>query len=230
MAKDRLVGALILAAAALITILAFFQIYYLGCSGDADLLWKGNTAYLLVHGERRGYHTSYLGYSGQVIKGYFGAGSLPDDVAPYTLILRITPSGVQRYEENRSLSIFTPWGENLYAWHSDGRLLKWMGTRFDEASVEERKRFPTWPSIPPKSIDNAGGWSARYSITSGPNDELSLQLDETPITVLVTPLNIYDGEVGISVSINGGPPQRVFHRIGKPTRVSGKEYERAFPR
>lgn len=229
MAKGRLAGAVILAAATLITILGFFQVYYLGCSGDADLLWKGNKAYLLVHGERRGYHASYLGFIGLSIKGYFGVVDLPDDTAPYTLVLRITPSGVQRYEEDRSVSIFTPLGEDFYAWDSDGRVLKWTGTRFDEASVEERKRFPTWPSLPPKTIDNLDGWSARYSITSGPTDQMSMQLDKTRVTVVVTPLNIYDGEVEISVSIDGGSSQQEFHRIGKPKRVSAEEYERAFP-
>ena len=37
MVKERIAGAMILVAAALVTVLAFFQIYYLGCSGDADL-------------------------------------------------------------------------------------------------------------------------------------------------------------------------------------------------
>ena len=228
MVKERFAGAMILVAAALVTVLAFFQIYYLGWSGDADLLWRGNTAYLLIHGERRGYHTSYLGSAGRFIQGYFGVAGLPDDVAPYTLVFRITPSGIQRYEENRSLSLFTPFGEDLYAWDPDGHLLKWTGARFDKASAEERKRFPEWPSLPPKSINDADGWSARYSITSGPAEQVSMEIEKIPVTVLVTPLNNYDGEVEIGVSIHGRPREQIFHISGKPKRVSQKEYNRGF--
>src|SRR5579859_4272682 len=92
--KPSWIGASVFSLVLLAMLLAFFQVYYIGGSGDGDLLWNTNVAYLLVHGERRGYHASYLGYVGELFKGRLGVAGPPDDRTPFTLIIRITPSGI----------------------------------------------------------------------------------------------------------------------------------------
>jgi hypothetical protein len=52
--KSRLKGLLMLGAALALVLSNFFQVYYVGSSGDGDLLWTPNRAYLLVDGEHRG--------------------------------------------------------------------------------------------------------------------------------------------------------------------------------
>lgn len=222
-------GGIILAVGSLMILLGYLQAYYVASSGDADLLWKGDAAYLVVSGERRGYRVSYLGYPVGVTKAFLAIPKAPDEAQPFTAIAQITPYGIQRHQENRKLSLFTPLGQNLYAWDSDGNLLKWSGTRFGPATAEERQKFPEYPSLPPKTINDVDGWSARYSITNGPSDPIHFNLDRAPVTILVRWTSITDNQVSITVSIQDRPSEEAFRRSGKPQRVSGKEYELAFP-
>jgi hypothetical protein len=227
--KPSLAGGIILAVGAFVILLGYLQAYYVASSGDADLFWKSDTAYLVVSGERRGYHVSYLGYLAGVTKAFLAIQQAPDDVHPFTDISRITPSGIQRFEENRILSFFTPLGQDLYAWDSDAHLLKWSVSRFEPATAEERRKFPQYPSLPPKAINDVDGWSVRYSITNGPSDPIHFNLDRAPVTILVRWTSIIDGQVSITVSIHDRSSEEVFRRTGKPQRVSGREYELAFP-
>ena len=209
-------------------LLGFFQVYYIGGSGDGDLLWNTNAAYLLVHGERRGYHASYLGYVGELFKGHLGVADTPDDRTPFTLIIRITPSGIERYEEKHSFDFFTPLGQDLYAWGPGAVLWKWAGTHFEKANAEEQLKLGGTPHLPKNDLTDANGWSARYSITAKIKEGYSLQLDGAPITVTVETRNLSDGVLSVDLLRQGHSAEQIYYRSGRPRRVSKNEYERTF--
>jgi hypothetical protein len=137
--KPSLLGAVVFSLLLVLIASVFFQIYYIGGSGDGDLLWNQNEAYLFVHGEHRGYHVSYLGYVGELVKEYFGVIDSPDDVKPFTAITKITSSSIERYETVGTFDFYTPLGRNIYALHDQAPLWKWVGTHFEEASVQDQQ-------------------------------------------------------------------------------------------
>src|SRR5258706_10151729 len=69
--------------------------------------------------DRRGYHVSYLGYLSELLKQHFGVIDSPDDENPFTLVIRITPAGTERYELKGEYHYFTPLDSVLYAGHND---------------------------------------------------------------------------------------------------------------
>jgi hypothetical protein len=226
--KPALAGALVLGVALLLIFLSFSQIYYIGGSGDGDLLWNQNEAYLFVHGERRGYHVSYLGYVGELVKEYFGVIDSPNDVKPFTAITKITSSSIERYETVGTFDFYTPLGQNIYALHDQAPLWKWVGTHFEEASAQDQQALGNAARLPKRDFTDVSGWSARYSITAKIKEQFTIQLDSRPITVAVTTLNLADGQVSVDVFRPDHPPEAVFHRNGRPRRVSRTEYERVF--
>jgi len=208
--------------------LCFFHVYYIGGSGDGDLLWNAKEAYLFVHGERRGYHVSYLGYLPELVKGYFGVIGSPDDESQFTLVIRITPSKTQRCEEKGEFHYFTPIENNIYAGRNDENLWKWTGGHFEKASIEDQRKLSGTQRLSNKDFNDANGWSGRFSITSKIKEQFPITLDGSPLTVEATTLNFIEGEVSVDLMRPNRPPENIFKRNGQPRRVSKGEYERAF--
>jgi hypothetical protein len=100
---------------------------------------------LFVHGDRRGYHVSYLGYLGELLKQHFGVIDSPDDENPFTIVIRITPAGTERYEVKGEYHYFTPFDHVLYAGHNDQTLWKWAGTHFERASIRGTDKVERHP-------------------------------------------------------------------------------------
>ena len=226
--KRTLAGGVALGAAVAVILLTFFQIHYIGGSGDGDLLWNTKEAYLFVRGERRGYHVSYLGYLGELVIEYFGVIDPPDDENPFTLVIRITPAGTERYEVKGEYHYFTPLDDILYAGHNDQYLWKWIGTHFEKASIEEQRRLNGIQRLSKKEFTDVNGWSGRYSVTSKIKEQFPLLLSRAPMTVEVTTLNLADGEVSVDLLRPDHPPETIFRRNGRPHRVSRSEYEHTF--
>src|SRR6266403_240922 len=226
--KPTLIGGVAFSLALLLILSSFFNIYYLSSSGDGDLLWSANEAYLFIYGERRGYHVSYLGYVGELVKEYFGVIDSPNDVKPFTAITKITSSSIERYETVGTFDFYTPLGQNIYALHDQAPLWKWVGTHFEQASAQDQQALGNAARLPKRDFTDVSGWSARYSITAKIKEQFTIQLDSRPITVAVTTLNLADGQVSVEVFRPDHPPEAVFHRNGRPRRVSRAEYERVF--
>jgi len=226
--KPALAGALVLGVALLLICLSFSQIYYIGGSGDGDLLWNVKEAYLFVHGERRGYHVSYLGYLAELVKGYFGAIDPPDDERPFTIVIRITPSGIERHGEKDQFGYFTPVDDSIYAGRNDSNLWKWAGTHFEKAGIDEQKKVKGIEGLSKKNFTNVSGWSARYSVTSNMKEEFPITLGGKSMTVQVTTLNLSAGEVSVDLLRHDLPAETLFRRSGQPRRVSRTEYQQSF--
>lgn len=172
----------------------FLQLYYVGSSGDGDLLWNPSRAYLFVHGEHRGYRISYLGYIASLVKGYFGVVDEPDERRPYTLVVIIDSTGFHRFEEGQTFECLTPLKQDIYARH-DTTLWKWTGTKFAEASEQEQSQVDT--SHFRDDFTDLDGWSARRLITTSVERNFDLRLDGAAAQIKVRTLNLYDGEVVI---------------------------------
>jgi hypothetical protein len=222
--KPSLIGGLAFFLALLVIASAFLQIYFIGSSGDGDLLWNAKEAYLFVHGERRGYHVSCLGYVAAGIKTLFGVIDSPDDRNPFTLVIRITPAGTERYEVKGEYDYFAPFDNILYGVHNDQNLWKWAGTHFEKASIDEQRRLNGIQGLSKKEFTDVNGWSGRYSVTSKIKEQFPFLLSGAPMTVEVTTLNLADGEVSVDLLRPDHPPETIFRRNGRPRRVSKSEY------
>jgi len=208
----------------LVVLSLFFHIYYIDSSADEDLLWNPNEVYLFMHGEHRGYHVSYLGYSAEIAKSFFGVMDDSDDTKPYTVIIRITRSGVERFEETRIFDFFTPHGADLYAWNEN--LWKWAGTHFERASSEEEQKFGTRPSLPKKQFADVDGWSGDSPSASKTKLQPPTQVGGVQMT-----FDIRNGELYVDVSGHHHPPQKLYYPyLDGAQHVSKSEYLRVFGR
>src|SRR5260370_9832454 len=164
--KPTIIGGGILFLAAALIAMSFFQTYYIGSSGDGDLLWNADEAYLLIHGERRGYRLSGLEYVAATLKGFFGVIDLANDRKLFTEVIKITPSAIQHHEVVGTFAFYTPRNQNIYALHGQAMLSKWVDTHFEEASPEEQQKVEIVASIPMRDFTDVNGWSPRDSVTT----------------------------------------------------------------
>jgi hypothetical protein len=105
---------------------------------------------------------------------------------------------------------------------------KWVGTHFEEASPEEQRKVEIATSIPMRDFTDVNGWSARYSVTTKINDEYKIPLSGGPLTLVVKTLNLTDGDVSLGLLRSDHSPETIYHRIGRPRRVSKTEYDKSF--
>jgi hypothetical protein len=223
--NSRVKALLMLSAALALVLSNFLQLYYVGSSGDSDLLWNPSRAYLLVHGERRGYRISYLGYIADLVKRYFGVVDQPHQRRPYTLVVMIDSSGVHRYEEGQIFECFTPLNQDIYARH-DTTLWRWTGTKFVQAGEQEQRQVDT--SHFRDDFTDLNGWSARRLINASVKRDFDLELGGAPAEIKIRMLNLYDGEVVVDLSQSNRAPETIFHNSGRPRRVNKSEYELLF--
>jgi hypothetical protein len=225
--KPSLIGGVAFSLTLLLIASSFFNIYYLSSSGDGDLLWNVKAAYLFVHGERRGYHVSYLGYLAELVKGFFGVLDSPDERNSFTLVIQITPAGIESHEVNGIFEYYTPADDTIYG-ACDGDLWKWTSTRFEKAALGERKKFDGIERLSKKDFTNVNGWSGRRSITSKIKEQFPVVLGGIPMTVEVTTLNLRAGEVSVDLLRHDLPAETLFRRSGQPRRVSRSAYQQNF--
>src|SRR3979490_224761 len=140
-----------------IVVASSVQTYRVSDGGDATLLSNANEAYLFLDVKRLGYRLSYLEYLGEMIREPFGVVRSPDDTRSFTVVLRITPSEVQRFETG-DFDFFTPVYGRIYANH-DRVLWKWVETHFEEASPEEQQKIGGVKVLSRKDFTDVDGWS-----------------------------------------------------------------------
>jgi hypothetical protein len=226
--KPSLRGAVALSFALLLIFLSFFRVYYIGGYGDCDMLWNDKEAYVFIHGERRGYNVSYLGYVGELAKEYLEVIDSPDDRISFTSIVRITPSGIERYWETKIFDHYTPFVDGLYA-NNDGQLWKWADTHFVQESTVQQWKLHGVERLSRKDFNDVNGWSGLYSAPSKMKEQFSIQVGGLPVAV-----EVKDGQVSINLSRPGNPPEiqrateKLYYGQGHTQRVSKVEYEHVF--
>jgi hypothetical protein len=147
--KPSIGGVTAFSLAAALVALSFFQMHFVESSGDGDLLWNGNEAYLFVHGVRRSYRLSYLGYLGEMIKEPLGVVASPDSRSPFTLVVQITPSAVRSYQVAGEFEFCTPLEHSLRLSRDDSTDVKGWSARHSVTSrtYEEFKIQVRWETI-----------------------------------------------------------------------------------
>jgi len=221
-------GAVALSFALLLIFLTFFRVYFIGGFGDCDMLWNEKEAYVFIHGERLGYNASYLGYVGEIAKEYFGVIDSPDERKSFTFIIRITPSGIERYEDSKIFEYYTPFDDGLYA-ASDGELWKWADTHFAKASAEQQRKHEDINRLSRKDFADVNGSSGLYSAPSKINEQFLIHVGGLAVTTQAR-----NGQISISLLSPGNPPQkqaiteRSSYGQGGTQRVSRVEYEHIF--
>jgi hypothetical protein len=226
--KRGILGGLALCLVAVLIVLSFFRMYYIGGSGTADLLWNQDEGYLFVYGARHGYRISYPGYLAEMIKESLYLVPSSDGRKPFTLILHITPSGVKRYEFPSIFERYAPINQTIFAAH-EGTLWKWTGNQFEAASAHEEREIGGTDGLARKDFTDVNGWSGRYSITSERFNRITTDIGKKPLTISVKTINAINGEVSIDIETPGRPDETIYHMSFRARRVSKAEYEKAFP-
>src|SRR5579864_6946109 len=109
---------------------------------NGELLWKDGEAYLLIGSAKTGFRVSVLDYMLEPVREYFYATALPSDRTSSFTIMRITPSGIERYDgtSRTYLSSVTPVSDEIYAGCLEG-ICKWTGTQFQAVSEDEARKM-----------------------------------------------------------------------------------------
>jgi hypothetical protein len=223
-------GAVAFGLAILLICSFFFRMYFIGSSGQGDLLWNQHEAYLFIHGGYAGYRVSYLGYLGQLLEVKLlpiGIGS--DESASYTLVFEITPSEVRRYEMKGNFVYYTPLDGAIYAGRQDNTSLwKWAGTGFEQASEQEQKRYDGINRLSREDFDKVVGWSAKYGAVPATHRQVNFELEGKPWALFTEMLSLTKGEVFIDLIRPGGNSERIYYATLSPSRVSRMQYEHIF--
>jgi len=223
------VRAAITVALAAFALLAFAKLHVLRDEGGGGyILWKGDEAYLFMDDRPLGYRVSMLGYLLEPLREYFNAPVPSDDDKWHLAIIRITPAGVERHDQEPEIGIagFTPIFGDIYA-HCPGGICKWTGSRFQLISEQEEQRIGGEGALKGE-FTAVNGWSKRGVRGSSIGDyashyEFSINLDEQ-IKLLVRGGN----PVSVDVLRPDRAPERVWYHEQRTRRVSAAEYRQVF--
>jgi hypothetical protein len=101
-----------------------------------------------------------------------------------------------------------------------GVVLKWNGTHFEAAELQEQERFIHGGHLPP-NFDNMDGWSRR----NGPSDgNLTIEIGGIPITIGFNS-GYPDREASIDLIQSTRPQERIWSLDHRARHVSQAEYE-----
>jgi len=246
MFQKRAFWVAIIAAAVLILLLSL-SVYYVRTDSGGELFWNADNAYFFIGMADRGYRFSYLGYLVEQVREIFPFGaSAPSDKHFSVLVLRVTPSAVQRYSiDNFWLARVEPFQGTLYAANMlpGGRYMKWSGTQFEPATPEEVERhheymikLPTGPPAGP-SYDNVEGWSKRTVVGDIVSESSTVSVEkDSKVTIevggnqltLVMNSGFISHKAYIDLARPGQPPERIWHLDGNAHRVNRADYRRIF--
>jgi hypothetical protein len=217
---------------------AFMKIYFVRDNSGGTVFWKEDEAYLFLGSGHTGYHVTYLEYPLVVTLAYFHVGHSASDQKTSTIVLRVTPAGVERHILNYSDSLLgsspsyvTPFEDGLYASCPGGVLCKWTGDGFAPATEAERQRHGGASGLVRDDAYNpANGWSVQhfglgkidyFEARVGKNLKISVK------TLAIYPPGVYSWN-SVDLVNAGQPPESLYNVDGKLRRVSGAEYEAVF--
>ena len=197
--------------------------------GGGSVLWRSDEAYLFLYDRPIGYRFSILSYLMEPIWEYFYAPAPPEDDAWNLSIIRITPAGAERHDQESSVPIrdFTPIDGGIYA-HCPGGVCKWTGTGFQLLSDQEEQEMGGEGRLSKGEFAEANGWGARGikegSVGDKPDPyEFSIDLyDHVQVVVRG------DNPVTVDVRRPGHASERTWYHEQRTRRVTKAEYEQIF--
>jgi hypothetical protein len=237
--KTKAMVAIAVLAAAMVAA-ASLRTYTIVEGGGGYALWNAHEAYLFISVSQKGYHCSYLKYPLEVIGEYLYAVPLPDDNLRSFMVIRITPSTVERHlvdlkgiAPGSGPDLYTPFEDRIYANCPDlGGLCRWAGDQFERATEEEQRKLDGINRLIQKDIDNVNGWSKQgfgpgpinNKVTIKPNDKFELS-----VANLAADGSGY-GAVSVDLLRPSQAPERICYLDGHPRRVNKAKYEHVFGR
>lgn len=205
------------------------QLHFISDNAGATLFQRGNEAYLFLGAGHTGWHFPALLYPLVMAKGYLHIPADISDQYGQSLILRVTPEGVQRWEApSTDISFLTPFEDGFYGLCPGSVLCKWTtGKGFGIASSEEEKRIGI-NDLHKGSPDNqvVNGWTG-HVLKFSPGDHFEVRLDQN-LVIAVQNRSMKDGayrDVTVDLLRPGQAPENLYHADGFPRRVSKSEYE-----
>lgn len=231
----------LVALAASLTLAGSLHVYYLTDFNGGTLFWKGEEAYLFLGTGHLGYRISYLKYPFVVIGQYFYVPAYTDDVSDSSVVIRITPSTVERHAVDYGYgwdihvpAFLTPFDDGIYAMCQGAILCKWTGNAFEPATEEERHRLDGINRLIRADMNNqaVNGWHVRTTGTIGPGGHLEIPLGEGG-TISVDNLGTnrpLEQWIVIKLLRPNQPPETLYDVNGNQRRVGKKEYESAIRR
>ncbi|MBZ5525218.1 MAG: hypothetical protein LAP21_23575 [Acidobacteriia bacterium] len=234
LSKTALVGllAIVFIAAAL------SKIYFVRDHSGGSIMSKGDEAYLFLGSGHTGYNFSYLEYPLIRVKEYFYAPPFPEDRNASIIVMRITPSGTERYSINfgkdagGTPQLLTPFENDFYAMCRGAALCKWTHSGFQPATEEEQRRFGGIDHLVRGAMNNEtiNGWSVhQIGRSRGEHLELSIGGKFVISAKNEAALEQESPRVSIDLIRPGIAPENLYHADGAPRRVSKAEYKRDFP-
>jgi hypothetical protein len=236
MSKKRVTQAAALCLIVLVILFFFWQIHLVGDDAvNGVLLWNSEEAYLFVGWGRSGYHLTGFEYLLAYIPAFFRIPRTVDDNHFSTIVVRITPPGVESYvternQEDSPFLSYLPRGNTIYAYDGGAALWKWAEAHFEKLSPEEQQKVDVDEKALSSKEDytNVIGWSLRHSPTGWP-PEFEIQLQGKPVTFL-TKSEHSGEELSIELRLADGSSQRIL-LVKHPFHfVSKSEYDRTMKR
>src|SRR5258705_12455079 len=145
---------------------AFGKLYYLRDDSGGQVLSNTGEAYLFVSVARRGYRVRVVDYPWLALRTWLNAPPFPSDQRVFFTVIRVTPSGIERHEQNAvegtadKPDFFTPIGGAIYA-NCQGTPCKWVGDRFEKVTQEEQEKLDGINHLAADIDTTINGWSKR---------------------------------------------------------------------
>jgi len=189
---------------------------------------RDNEVYLFLAAGHSGWHFSALSYPLVKVGGYLHIPSAPADVNGQSLVLRVTPEGVQRWTNKaKDIAALTPFEDGFYARCPGAVLCKWTEKGFEVASPEDARRIGT-DNLHIGSLDDkvVNGW-ATHQLKFAPGDHFEIQFGQG-LTISVRNLSEKDWaypQVSVDLLRAGQAPENLYHADAKPRVVSRADYQ-----
>jgi hypothetical protein len=208
------------------------RLYFVSDHAGAIVFQKNDEAYLFLGDGHTGWHFPALFFPVVLAGEYLHVPTNSSDEYGQSLVIRVTPEGVQRWV-NRSSHIanLTPFEDDFYARCPGTVLCRWTERGFVRASPEDEKRIGV-DKLYTGSFDNkiVNGWTThQLKFAAGDNFEVQLGHD---LAISVKNRSERDAFPNVAVDLlrPGQAPENLYRADGEPRRVSRSEYEQLFGR
>ncbi len=236
MALTRILSAVVLAGALLSLFL--LHAYFVTDDCGVRLFLKGEEAFLILDTGHSGAHLSYLEYPIAMLEELLGGVFMGNDRRVSTMVVRVTPSAVQRYvidfgKETANAPFFLiPFDDGIYAMCPGVVLCKWEGNAFRPATDDEQRQHGGIDHLFRGDTNNqiVNGWSIR-TLRNAPGDQFSVEIGQKATIVArnTASSDTQQPKMFVEMLRLGQPGENLYLIDGSPRKVSKSEYERLFP-
>lgn len=132
---------------AAVVVVSTVRIYILRDDSGGTLLWSPSQAYLFINVYRRGARVRYMEYPWMLLQAAVYGARDPDNQLTSVEVLHVTASGIERHNigvaderPGNTPDLYKAADGGIYA-NFEGRLCKWTGGKFEEATEAERQHL-----------------------------------------------------------------------------------------